>query len=262
MESVQQQSFPITEARLITTASPPTGASGPRTMFVLVAGAAGGMVLGFGLGMLREMSDRVFRTSDQVASILHTDCLAVLPKVTGPAPSRSNEPRTNYGALDYRVIKRDQSLFWSVVDSPFSRFAEAMRAIKIAADLHKSLKPSKVVGITSSLPNEGKTTTSMALAQSIANAGGRVVLLDADLRNPGLSRKLTPHLVDSFVFVIEWGRTKIDVVEHVLGSAQGVYDNLLGVVLNKANLNILSRYETHRGDYYYNRYYTRYGYVD
>jgi polysaccharide biosynthesis transport protein len=76
MESVQQQSFPITEARLITTASPPTGASGPRTMFVLVAGAAGGMVLGFGLGMLREISDRVFRTSDQVTSNLHTDCIA------------------------------------------------------------------------------------------------------------------------------------------------------------------------------------------
>jgi succinoglycan biosynthesis transport protein ExoP len=67
MESVQQQSFPITEARLITTASPPTGASGPRTMFVLVAGAAGGMVLGFGLGMLREMSDRVFHRAGAVS---------------------------------------------------------------------------------------------------------------------------------------------------------------------------------------------------
>jgi succinoglycan biosynthesis transport protein ExoP len=184
----------------------------------------------------------------------------------------------------------------------------------------------------------------MALAQSIANGGARVVLLDADLRNPSLSRRLVPeakvgllevlakqvaiedalcvdpdtrlaflpcvvnermahssqvlaseetkqlferlrqsydyiivdlsplapvvdvramtHLVDSFVFVIEWGRTKIEVVEHALGTAQGVYDNLLGVVLNKADLNVLSRYETHRGNYYHNRYYARYGYTD
>jgi succinoglycan biosynthesis transport protein ExoP len=343
MESVQQQSFPITEARLITTASPPGRPSNPKTSLVLVAGAFAGMIFGFALGLFREIADRVFRTGDQVASILHTDCLAVLPKVVGTATSRSNDTR-NYGDLDHRIIKRDRSLFWAVVDSPFSRFAEAIRAIKVAADLSKSVKANKVVGMTSSLPNEGKTTISMALAQSIANGGARVVLLDADLRNPSLSRRLVPeakvgllevlakqvaiedalcvdpdtrlaflpcvvnermahssqvlaseetkqlferlrqsydyiivdlsplapvvdvramtHLVDSFVFIIEWGRTKIEVVEHALGTAQGVYDNLLGVVLNKADLNVLSRYETHRGNYYHNRYYARYGYTD
>jgi polysaccharide biosynthesis transport protein len=344
MESVQQQSFPITEARLITTASTPMGASNPRTSLVLVAGAFAGLTLGVGLGLLREILDRVFRTSDQVASILHTDCIAVLPKITGTATSRSNARTKDYGDLNHRIIARDQSLFWAVVDSPFSRFAEAIRAIKVAADLNKSVKASKVVGITSSLPNEGKTTISVALAQSIANGGARVVLLDADLRNPALSRKLVPqakagllevlakqvaiedalcldpdthlaflpavvnerlahssqvlasdeikilfewlrqsydyiivdlsplapvvdvramtHLVDSFVFIVEWGRTKIDVAEHALGTARGVYDNLLGVALNKADINVLSRYETHRGKYYRNRYNVRYGYTD
>jgi len=70
------------------------------------------------------------------------------------------------------------------------------------------------------------------------------------------------HLVDSFVFVIEWGRTKIDVVERALRMAPGVYDNLLGVVLNKADLNLLGRYESHCRDYFFNRHYERYGYVD
>ena len=37
---------------------------------------------------------------------------------------------------------------------------------------------------------------------------------------------------------------------------------LLGVVLNKADINVLSRYESYRGKYYYNRYYSRYGYTD
>jgi succinoglycan biosynthesis transport protein ExoP len=344
MESVQQQSFPISEARVITTASPPTSPSTPRTKLVLMLGAAGGIIVGFGLGMLREIADRAFRTSDQVASILHTDCIAVLPKIKGPVTFRSHEPRADYGGLDHRIIKRDQSLFWAVIDSPFSRFAESMREIRVAADLREPIKASKVLGITSSLPNEGKSTIAMALAQSIAQVGGRVILLDADLRNPGLSRKLSPqskvgllevlanqveiedavcfdpdthleflpavvtermahssqvlaseatkilierlrqsydyiivdlsplapvvdvramtHLVDSFVFVIEWGRTKIDVVEHALGLAQGVYDNLLGVVLNKADIRLLGRYESHRRDYFHNRYYARYGYVD
>jgi polysaccharide biosynthesis transport protein len=344
MESVQQQSFPITEARLITTATPPLWPSNPRIKLILVVAAAGGVIVGAGLGLLREIADRVFRTSDQVASILHTDCIAMLPKVKGQVTSRSRQPRTDYGGLKHRIIKRDQSLFWAVIDSPLSRFAESIRAIKIAADLHRSVKGGKVLAFTASLPNEGKSTTAVALAQSIASVGGRVLLLDADLRNPGLSRKLIPearvgllevlanevkiedalcvdpdtrlvflpavvnermahssevlacestrilferlrqaydyiivdlsplapvvdvramtHLVDSFVFVIEWGRTRIDVVEHALRMAPGVYDNLLGVVLNKADLNLVGRYESHRRQYYDHRHYSRYGYVD
>jgi succinoglycan biosynthesis transport protein ExoP len=79
---------------------------------------------------------------------------------------------------------------------------------------------------------------------------------------PVVDVRAMTHLVDSFVFVIEWGRTKIDVVEHALRMAPNVYDNLLGVVLNKADLNLFGRYESHRRHYYYNRHYARYGYVD
>jgi succinoglycan biosynthesis transport protein ExoP len=301
------------------------------------------VIAGFGLGLLRDIRDQVFRTSDQVASILHTDCIAMLPKVKGQVTSRC-QPRTDYGGLEHRIIKRDHSLFWAVIDSPLSRFAESIRAIKIAADLHRSVQGSKVLAFTASLPNEGKSTAAMALAQSIASVGGRVLLLDADLRNPGLSRKLIPearvgllevlanevkiedalcmdpdtrlvflpavvnermahssevlacestrilferlrrayeyiivdlpplapvvdvramtHLIDSFVFVIEWGRTKIDVVEHALRMAPGVCDNLLGVVLHKADLNLLGRFESDRRQYYDNRHYSRYGYMD
>jgi succinoglycan biosynthesis transport protein ExoP len=344
METVQQQSFPITESRLITTATPPRRPSNPRILLVLMVGAAGGVIAGFGLGLLRDIKDQVFRTSDQVKSILHTDCIAVLPKVKAAATSNSGQPRTDYGRLEHRIIKRDQGLFWTVIDSPCSRFAESIRAIKIAADLNTSVDGSNVLAFTASLPNEGKSTVAVAVAQSIAHAGGRVVLLDADLRNPGLSRKLIPeakvgllevladqvtiedalclepdtrlaflpavvngrmahssnllasestkmlfkrlrrsfeyiivdlaplapvvdaravtHLVDSFVLVVEWGRTGIDVVEHSLRMAPSVYDNLLGVVLNKTDLNMLRRHECHHREYYFSRYHGRYGYLD
>jgi succinoglycan biosynthesis transport protein ExoP len=79
---------------------------------------------------------------------------------------------------------------------------------------------------------------------------------------PIVDTRATAHLVDSFVFVIEWGRTKIDVVEHALGHAPGIYDKLLGVVLNKVDMNIFGRYASHREDYYYNKHYTRYGYTE
>jgi len=88
------------------------------------------------------------------------------------------------------------------------------------------------------------------------------VIVDLSPLAPVVDVRVMTSLIDSFVFVVEWGRTKIDVAEHALVNARGVYENLLGVVLNKADMSAFSRYESHRGNYYYNRYYARYGYTD
>ena len=52
------------------------------------------------------------------------------------------------------------------------------------------------------------------------------------------------------------------IVEHALGGAQGVYENLLGVVLNKVDMNVFGRYVNQHGDYYYSKHYARYGYTE
>ena len=88
------------------------------------------------------------------------------------------------------------------------------------------------------------------------------VIVDLSPLAPVVDVRVMTPLIDSFVFVVEWGRTKIDIAEHALSDAPGVHDNLLGVVLNKVNMNAFGRYEGHRAGYYYNRYYTRYGYTD
>src|SRR5262249_60684329 len=103
-------------ARLITTATPPLSRSNPRIKLILVVAAAGGAIVGAGLGLLREIADRVFRTSDQVAGILHTDCIAMLPKVKGQVTSRSRQPRTDYGGVEHRILKRGRSMLWVVID--------------------------------------------------------------------------------------------------------------------------------------------------
>jgi polysaccharide biosynthesis transport protein len=346
MMSVQQESFPITESRLITKATPPLQKSHPRTFLVLAVASAGGLMLALGLGMLREFSDRVFRTSSQIENHLRTDCISVVPVIKRNKRQRTAEsiPKSEDLSRVPRTIPRDHGILWHVIDEPFSRFTEAIRAIKVAGDLIEVSRTNKVIAITSSLPNEGKSTIATALAQLMAHSGSKVILIDGDLRNPWLSRLLAPdaalglmelisekaaladvtwtalasnlkflpvvtksriahsneilasaatkklvdrlresydyiivdlsplapvvdvrattNFVDSYVFVVEWGRTKIDVIEHALSAARSVYDNLLGVVLNKADIRVLSRYESYRGKYYYNRYYNRYGYVD
>jgi succinoglycan biosynthesis transport protein ExoP len=343
MESVQQQSFPISDARVITPATRPGGKSSPKTTLIVALATVGGLIFGIGFGFLREISDRVFRTTGQIKEHLDADCVAVVPLVKVVGKQAPVSAASQSGGTE-RIISRDNSLLRMVLDAPFSRFTESIRALKVAVDLSRIVKTNKVIAITSSLPNEGKSTIATTLAQIIAHSGSNVLLVDCDLRNPSLSRKLSlgavtgllevisgaatleevvwrdsttglsflptvvaarlahssdllasdatkmvfeklreaydyvivdlsplapvvdvramTHLVDSFLFVVEWGRSKIEVAELALGTANGVYENLLGVVLNKADMTRLGRYESHRGNYYHNRYYSRYGYTD
>jgi polysaccharide biosynthesis transport protein len=233
MVSVQQQSFPITEARVITQASVPYAKSSPKTLVVLLAAIFGGAVLAAGAGLLRDMMDRVFRTTSQVEQLLRVSCLASIPIVeldkgpdTGsdavrrtqsttalwrfgkPAkPVRSITPVRSALTLPFkkaelvlghpqphgdRLLGAEDSVARTVVNSPFSRFAEGMRSINLATDLGDFGNANKVIGVTSALPNEGKSTISEALAQVGAQSGSRTILIDGDIRNPSLTKSLTP----------------------------------------------------------------------
>ncbi len=194
MQATQQESFPITDAREISPALTPLKKSHPKTLIVLGVAIAGGMMLAFGAAMFRELTDKVFRTSRQVEDLLGIGTLAVLPivKPTTKRAALKKDSQQRLEGLRQKTVHRTEDMLWYVVDSPFSRFTEAIRSIKVAVDLNSAVKESKIIGITSSLPNEGKSTVSANFAQLIAHAGGRVLLVDLDLRNPSLSRSLAP----------------------------------------------------------------------
>jgi polysaccharide biosynthesis transport protein len=88
------------------------------------------------------------------------------------------------------------------------------------------------------------------------------VIVDLPPLVPVVDARSATHFLDCYLFVVEWGKTRTGVVEHALTTARGVYDNLLGVVLNKVDLNRLARYESNHGQSYYNNYYSHYGYTD
>ena len=341
-ESTQQASFPVTNARLITEAARPLRKSSPNAVLALALSLIGGLGAGGAIGAVREIADRAVRTTAQVEDRLQTECIGVLP-----VPRNAEE--SYFLAYDLggkggaRDVQRDPNLLWRAGDTPLSRFAETIRAVKVAADLNGLGKRCKVIGVTSALPNEGKSTVALALAQTVALWGGRVALVDCDLRNSNLSNLLAPtadlgvldaafgrvgvgevlwsdpashfafvpagtsdplpqssellgceemrglfealrdsydyvvvdlaplapvvdarvatRLVDTFVMVVEWGRTSLDVAEHALERARGVHDNLLGVVLNKVDMKAFGRYETVHGGYYDDRVVARYGYT-
>lgn len=377
MVSVQQQSFPITEARVITPAAVSLGPSSPKTLLILLGAMFAGGLFGAAAGFIRDMMDRVFRTAPQVEAMLGVSCLAIVPRVSAEELSetgrnkaaafaklaqigwsrlrgkrvsvretaRAIEPGYPGGTqLANRQMNIVDSMSGVVARSPFSRFAEAMRAIKMAIDLSNDEGACKVIGITSSLPNEGKSTIAGAVAQASAMSGTRTLLVDCDIRNPSLTRRFSPEaqkglvelvlgqtelgdilwtdsqsnlhflpcviaerfsnsadllasvsmeklfkalrthydliivdlsplapvidvrgtsrIIDHYTVVVEWAETKIDVVKRCLDEASGVHKKLMGVVLNKVDIGSLGRYDYQRGDYYRNRYYHQYGYVD
>ena len=92
-----------------------------------------------------------------------------------------------------REIVRTKSPIWTITDAPQSPFAESFLEIKLAIDsMTRRGKKIQVIGITSTRPNEGKSTVAAALALLMAYAGTRVILLDCNLRNRSLSTELAP----------------------------------------------------------------------
>jgi succinoglycan biosynthesis transport protein ExoP len=343
MESIQQQSFPVSEARIIAQASGPLTKSNPQPIQVLAGSTTAGILLGLLIGFVSEIWRHVFRTRREVAQRLQTNCIAIVPKLRSliAKPERSTA-RAVHTAFGPRTIVSDQGFFWHVLDSPMSRFAESIRAIKLAIDTSDASKSNKIIALTSALPREGKSTVGTALAQLLAHSGAKTILVDCNFRHGTLSRMLTPQakagilevvsgaanledvvwtepytnlcflpviannrlvnshdiltseatnalfnklrnkyeyvivdlsplapivdartttqFIDAYILVIEWGKTRVEDVERALADAKAIHENLLGVVLNKANLRVLARYDKRHRNYHSDRYYTRHVY--
>jgi len=183
--ATQNQSFPISEARLISTATKPDRKSSPKSVLALVGGLVGGLCLGFGIAFAREFLSDVLRTPGEVEEELGVKCLGVLPDI---------RPPTRAGALlSASSGSPAPDLSRYVVDHPFSRFAETLRNIKVSIDVARLTREIKIIGIVSSLPKEGKTTVAANFAQLIALTGHPTLLIDGDLHTRSLTRELAPN---------------------------------------------------------------------
>jgi succinoglycan biosynthesis transport protein ExoP len=214
-ETIQQQTFPISDARPVSTAS--VSKTNPKALQVWIVTILAGGMLGVGAGAFREIMDRGFRTREQVRSVLDTECLALIPllpdkrrmRLFGSQPFALQLGRKPQLALSHapqiepRSICSTPRMMQSIIDSPSSPCAEAIRSIKLTVDLNSQAECSKVLGLTSCLPSEGKSTLAAAMAGLMAQNGARVILLDCDLRHPSLSRILAPGARAGFIDVLD-----------------------------------------------------------
>jgi polysaccharide biosynthesis transport protein len=77
------------------------------------------------------------------------------------------------------------------------------------------------------------------------------VVVDLPPIAAGVDVRATSNFIDSYVLVIEWGTTKTDAVQYALRNAPGIHANIAGVVLNKVDMDTISRYDSHGSNYYY-----------
>lgn len=186
--AIQQQSFPITDARIITRGVVADTPSYPKKPVALALFAILGAAVGGGIGAFREFRDRFFRTGDQIRDSLGLEFLGMASLIPGKPLSISKDHRPAPGSI---MKMRSTSNY--VIDHPLSSFAETMRSAKVAIDMGLPNLPCKIIGVVSSLPGEGKSTVAMNLAELLANQGNRTILIDGDLRNPGATREFGTH---------------------------------------------------------------------
>lgn len=174
-ETQGQEGVQTPDARIISRAVVPGAPSVPNKRRALELALAGGLALGFAFAWLAERLDAGFRTVAQVERVFGVPVLSTLPELAGN--SKSNE----------RAADR-------IIDKPLSMYAEAVRGLQMGLVLSNVDKRPKMVLITSSVPDEGKSTVALSLARTAARADQKVLLIDCDLRHPSLAGALDlPH---------------------------------------------------------------------
>lgn len=168
-QTAQQAAIETSEAHEISQALPPEFPSYPRTVPMLAAAGASGVLLGLLLVYLLHLADTTAQSGNDVRATTGLPCFALLPEVSRRA--------LGHLRIEDYVARR-----------PLTAFAEQVRALR--AGLWFGAHRPRMIAVTAARPGEGKTIATLALGRSARLSGERVMLVECDLRQPSFARRL------------------------------------------------------------------------
>src|SRR6202451_340453 len=176
--------------RVVDPALAPGSPSRPQKARNIMLAFLIGLVGGVGLALFREYLDNTVKSSDDIEALTGLPSLAVVPAMpglnatTGRLSRLAREAGTGTGA---GAGSRVELLSYV---QPKSQISEAFRALRTSLLLSQADHPPQVILVTSALPREEKTPPAVNLAVTLAQLGDRTLLVDSDLRKPGIRRAL------------------------------------------------------------------------
>jgi polysaccharide biosynthesis transport protein len=176
-EATLEAGLRSSNVRVVDSARVPLAPSSPDIPRNLAIGLMLGLSGGIGLAFLLESLDNTVRTPEQAELASGWPSLGVVPQFLR-ADTRSLQ------SVKHRESKVELVAYYR----PKSEAAESYRSLRTSILLSALDSPPKVLLVTSPLPQEGKTTTSVNCAIVLAQRGSRVLLVDADMRRPGVHR--------------------------------------------------------------------------
>ncbi len=240
-QAVQDESFPLADARVVTQARPPLTKSSPRSKLILAAAIVLGLAAGFLAGLLREALDRRLRHPADVLAETGLPCLASLPAAVAPNGSET--------LADFAILHPD------------APFGLGIRRLRVRLQQHGDAGRTRVIGVIAPTTGAGTSTIAASLVKCLIASGHAASLLvlseqagpQSRLREeiewhrgadgfvvidfPSLERPAEAHTlfaeIGAFALLLEPGRMGASALLDRLRSAGLERRNIIGIVLNR-----------------------------